>query len=94
MYLNKQKRPNGDIYLSIKEKYYVPKKGARERTIESIGYVNELKKQYEDPVAFFSQRALDMTNQKKKKDPSQSQSIVTKNCRSKLTALKTLAMGY
>ena len=65
MYLNKQKRPNGDIYLSIKEKYYVPKKGARERTIESIGYVNELKKQYEDPVAFFSQRALDMTNQKK-----------------------------
>ena len=30
MYLNKQKKPNGDIYLSIREKYHVPKVGSRE----------------------------------------------------------------
>ncbi len=24
MYLNKQKKPNGDLYLSIREKYHVP----------------------------------------------------------------------
>lgn len=32
MYLYKQPRKDGDIYLSIKEKYHVPKVGARERT--------------------------------------------------------------
>lgn len=65
MYLHKLKKPNGDIYLSIKEKYHVPKKGARERTIESLGYVSTLKEKYSDPIAFFTQKALDMTAQKK-----------------------------
>ena len=31
MYLHKLKKPNGDIYLPIKEKYHVPGKGAREK---------------------------------------------------------------
>ncbi|MBQ7588181.1 MAG: hypothetical protein IJT37_09190, partial [Lachnospiraceae bacterium] len=48
IYLNKLRKPNGDIYLSIREKYHVPKKGARERTIESIGYLSKLKEQYDD----------------------------------------------
>ena len=43
MYLHKQKKKNGDIYLSIKEKYHVPKVGSRERTVESIGYLSKLK---------------------------------------------------
>ena len=51
MYLYKQKRSNGDIYLSIKEKYYIPKVGTRERTVESIGLLNDLKKEYDDPIA-------------------------------------------
>ena len=46
MYLNKQKKPNGDIYLAVKEKYHVPGKGSGERTIESIGYVSKLKEKY------------------------------------------------
>ena len=66
MYLHKQKKPNGDIYLSIKEKYHVPKVGAREKTVESIGYVSALKEKYDDPVAFFTQKAVEMTEQKKK----------------------------
>lgn len=64
MYLNKLKKPNGDIYLSIREKYHVPKKGSRERIIESIGYVNALKDKYDDPIAFFTQRAKELTKQK------------------------------
>ena len=45
MYLKKKKEPNGDIYLSIMEKYYdSQKKIARERTVEGIGHVSELKK--------------------------------------------------
>ena len=40
MYLKQQKRANGDIYLSIMEKYYVPKIGAREKTVESLGCIS------------------------------------------------------
>ena len=57
MYLNKLKKPNGDIYLSIREKYHVPKVGSRERTIKSIGYVSELRKKYDDPIAHFTRYA-------------------------------------
>ncbi len=65
MYLHKLKKPNGDIYLSIKEKYHVPGKGSREKTYESIGYLSKLKEQYEDPIAHFSQYAKELTEQKK-----------------------------
>ena len=61
MYLYKQPQKNGDIYLSIKEKYHVPKKGARERTIEKIGYVSELKEKYDDPIEHFKQYAKELT---------------------------------
>lgn len=61
MYLNKLKKPNGDIYLSIREKYHVPKVGSRERTIESIGYVSELRKKYDDPIAHFTRYAKELT---------------------------------
>lgn len=66
MYLHKLKKSNGDIYLTIKEKYHVPKVGARERTIQSIGYLSVLKKEYDDPIAYFSKKAADMTAEKKK----------------------------
>lgn len=66
MYLKQQKRANGDIYLSIMEKYFVPKTGAREKTIEGLGCISELKKKYDDPVAYFTQYAKKLTEQKKK----------------------------
>ncbi len=61
MYLYKQPRKDGDIYLSIKEKYHVPRIGARERTIEKIGLVSELKKSMDDPVAYYTQYAKELT---------------------------------
>lgn len=61
MYLNKQKKPNGDIYLSIREKYHVPKVGAREKTIESIGYLSKLKETMDDPIAYYTQYARELT---------------------------------
>lgn len=71
MYLHKLKKPNGDIYLSIKEKYHVPGKGAREKTVKSLGYVSELRKTYEDPIVYFTQMAAEMTAQKKEKQSVQ-----------------------
>jgi hypothetical protein len=61
MYLNKQKKPNGDLYLSIREKYYIPKVGSREKTIESLGYLSDLKKTMDDPMAYYTQYAKDLT---------------------------------
>lgn len=66
MYLKQQKRANGDIYLSIMEKYYVPKAGAREKTVEGLGCISELKKKYDDPIDHFTQYAKELTEQKKK----------------------------
>lgn len=65
MYLNKLKKANGDIYLSIREKYHVPGVGAREKTIQSLGYVSQLKNTYPDPIAHFTRVAAEMTEQKK-----------------------------
>lgn len=64
MYLKKQKRPNGDIYLSIMEKYYVPGKGSRERTYEGVGLLSELKNKYKDPIAHFTRYAKQLTEEK------------------------------
>lgn len=61
MYLNKQKKPNGDIYLSIREKYHVPKVGAREKTIETLGYLSQLKETIDDPIAYYTQYAKELT---------------------------------
>ena len=66
MYLRKIKRPQG-IYLAIQESYYdSSRKQSRTRTIQSLGYLEELKKKYDDPVAFFTQKAADLTIEKKK----------------------------
>lgn len=64
MYLNKQKKPNGDIYLSIREKYHVPKVGSREKTIQSLGYLSTLKKTMDDPIAYYTQYAKELTAMK------------------------------
>lgn len=65
MYLRKIKRPQG-IYLAIQESYYdSSSKQSRTRTVESLGYLDALKQQYDDPIAFFTQKARAMTIQKK-----------------------------
>lgn len=65
MYLRKIKRPKG-IYLAIQESYYDSStKQSRTRTIQSLGYLEALKSEHEDPIAFFTQRALEMTEEKK-----------------------------
>lgn len=65
MYLRKIKRPQG-IYLAIQESYYdSSSKQSRTKTVESLGYLDALKQQYDDPIAFFTQKAREMTIQKK-----------------------------
>lgn len=57
MYLKKTKTKNGRIHLSIVDSYYdKEKKYARQVTVESIGYLDEAEKQYDDPIAHFQKR--------------------------------------
>lgn len=66
MYLRKIKRPQG-IYLAIQESYYDSRsKQSRTRTVESLGYLDALKKEYDDPVAYFTNKAAEMTEEKKR----------------------------
>ena len=54
----------GRQYLSIVRGYWDPAtKKVRHKSVKSLGYLDELKNQYPDPVAHFKQVAADMTRQ-------------------------------
>jgi len=71
MYLKKTyRKKSGRTYLVIAQKYRHPvKKVSTDRTVKSLGYLDELEKTYDDPAAHFRKVALKMTeedNAKKK----------------------------
>lgn len=63
MFLKKTKRAGGRVYLSIVEGF---REGGtiRQRTVEPIGYVDELEATYDDPIAYFEARADALTAEK------------------------------
>ena len=66
MYLKQTKTRNGRIYLSITDGYYDKvKKTSRSVTIESIGYLDELEKIYDDPIAHFQKKVEQLKEEKK-----------------------------
>lgn len=52
MYLHKSKRKDGRVYLAFAEGYRKDGK-PKMRTVESLGYLDELEKQFDDPIAHF-----------------------------------------
>jgi hypothetical protein len=51
MYLKKNKRSSGRVYLSIADGYRDKHRGhSRTKNIESLGYLDELQKQYDDNI--------------------------------------------
>lgn len=68
MYLKKTPNSNGRIRLSIVDNYYDKKKKcSRQKTIESLGFLDELEKEYDDPISYFSKRVELLNQQKKEK---------------------------
>ena len=66
MHLKKTPNRNGRIRLSIVDTYYdKQKKSTRQKTIESIGYLDDLEKIYEDPIAYFQKRVDELREEKK-----------------------------
>lgn len=65
MYLRQIKNKKGP-YLVIQESYYdSTTKQSRTRTVKSIGYLDVLKQEFEDPIAHFTDVARQMTEEKK-----------------------------
>lgn len=57
MYLKKTLTPKGRIRLSIVDGYYDKEtKNSRQITIESLGYLDDLEKLYDYPIAHFTKR--------------------------------------
>ncbi|MEX1030855.1 MAG: transposase, partial [Paenibacillaceae bacterium] len=71
MYLKKTRQKNGRTFLSIVDGYYDKEKGhSRTVTIEKVGYLDELEKEYEDPLAFFNEKVQVLKREKaKRKSP-------------------------
>ena len=55
MYLKKSKQTNGRIHLDIMDNYYDPvKKTTRQKTIKSLGYVDQLEHIYDNPIEYYT----------------------------------------
>lgn len=68
IYLKKTKQKSGRIYLSIVDTYRDKEKGyARTITVEKVGYLDELEKDYDDPIAHFKERVEQLKQKKAEK---------------------------
>jgi len=68
MNLKVSRRKTGRTYLSIVKNYRDKKTGqSRTSTVKSLGYLDELEKEYDDPVAHFKEVARKMTEEEKAK---------------------------
>ena len=52
MFLQKTKSKNGRIYLALMQGYRQDGK-SKSKTVKSLGYLDELEKEHEDPIAHF-----------------------------------------
>ena len=67
VFLRKQNLKRG-VYLSFVESMYDPKtKNAKQKTIRNIGYVDELKKDYVDPINYFDMEAHKLSEESSKR---------------------------
>lgn len=60
MYIKKSKRKNDRLYLSIVHGYRDKNKKSCCKTIKSLGYLDDLEKLYDDPIAHFEQEIVQM----------------------------------
>lgn len=69
MFLKKDRRPNGRVHLSIVEGYREPVTGkVKQRSIQTLGYLDDLEKEFSDPISHFSELAKKMTLDEKNKN--------------------------
>ena len=65
MFLKKTPTSNGRIRLSIVDGYYdKTTKKTKHKVVESLGFLDELEKQYDDPIDYFNKRAAILNKEK------------------------------
>jgi transposase len=67
MYLKQTRQKNGRVSLSITQSYRDGKK-SKNRTVANFGYLDELEKQYEDPIAHFREACRQMTEEESERN--------------------------
>src|SRR5699024_6944844 len=72
MFLRKMKnKKTGRVYLSIVQSYRDKEtKKTRSKTIQSLGYLDELEKEYADPISHFKDEIKKMNQEQAEKDTS------------------------
>ena len=71
MHLKQTRQKSGKTSLSIVESWWDPeKKQSRQRTVENLGYLEELALEHDDPVAWGKARAAEMTEAKRASERS------------------------
>ena len=66
MNLKQSRREDGRVYLSIEKGYRDKNTGKpKAKTVLSLGYLDKLEKEYEDPIAHFKEVARKMTEEEK-----------------------------
>lgn len=67
MFLKKDKRPNGRIYLSIVKGFRDPiTKKNKQRAVKGIGFLDEFEDIYDDPIEHFKDLAKKMTEEERR----------------------------
>ena len=89
MYLKITPSYKGKLYLSFVQGYRDENGKSKQKTIEKIGYLDDLKKIYEDPISYFKEIAKQRNNE-------QINELTIKNLNSKKIELnsKTKNLGY
>jgi len=65
VHLKQTRQKSGKTSLSIVESWWDPaKKQSRQRTVENLGYLEDLSREHDDPVAWGKARAAEMTEAK------------------------------
>ena len=68
---------HGKVYLSFVQGYRNENGKVKQKTIEKIGYLDDLKKQYDDPISYFKEIA-------KQKSKEEINELTIKNINSKI----------
>lgn len=70
MFLKKTPKPKG-TYLAITESYYdKEKKATRQKTIMGLGYLEDLRNEFPDPISHFEKVVADMNQEREEKKNS------------------------
>ena len=65
MNLKQSRRKDGRVYLSIEKAYRDKEGNPRAKTVMSLGYLDALEEEYDDPVAHFKEVARKMTEEER-----------------------------